>query len=42
MRKIIKRFANNYYLEYDSGSFDDWCVYINQSKGIRCPPKVKI
>ena len=36
---IIKRFSDNSLLEYDRGSFDDWCVYYTNSSGIRKPPR---
>ncbi len=36
---IIKRFSDNSLLEYDRGSFDDWCVYYTNAGGIRKPPK---
>ena len=39
MGQIIKNFGNGYYLEYDRGSFDDWCVYFTQPNGKRNPPK---
>lgn len=34
---IIKRFADNSQLEYDSGKFDDWCVYYTNPSGLRTP-----
>lgn len=36
---IIKRFSDNSLLEYDRGSFDDWCVYYTNASGIRKPPR---
>lgn len=38
MSKIIKTFADNSYLEYDRGKFDDWCVYYSLPNGTRKPP----
>lgn len=38
MGKIIKSFSDGSYLEYDRGNFDDWCVYMVESNGIRKPP----
>ena len=38
MGKIIKTFADGTYLEYDRGSFDDWCVYMVEANGYRKPP----
>ncbi|MDY5045945.1 DUF7004 family protein [Phascolarctobacterium sp.] len=39
MGKKIKTFSNGSYLEYDRGSFDDWCVYLTDSTGNRRPPR---
>ena len=39
MGQLIKRFENGAYLEYDKGSFDDWCVYLTQPNGSRRPPR---
>lgn len=39
MGKLIKRFENGAFLEYDRGSFDDWCVYLTQPTGSRKPPR---
>jgi len=36
---IIKVFSDKSKLEYDKGSFDDWCVYYTNAAGIRKPPK---
>jgi len=35
----MKRFENGALLEYDRGSFDDWCVYLTQPDGQRKPPR---
>ena len=39
MGKRIKSFADGSYLEYDRGSFDDWCVYLAKGDGSRRPPR---
>ncbi|MDR1854454.1 MAG: hypothetical protein LBR05_06055 [Azoarcus sp.] len=39
MGTTIKKFANGSFLEYDKGSFDDWCVYFTDPRGFRKPPK---
>lgn len=39
MRKIIKRFSDGSILEYDKGSFDDWCVYLTRPNVPRIAPK---
>ncbi len=39
MGSLIKEFSDGSYLEYDRGSFDDWCVYYTNSKGMRQPPR---
>ena len=41
MGKIIKTFSDGSYLEYDRGSFDDWCVYMVEIDGNRKPPRDK-
>lgn len=38
MGRIMKRFADGSFLEYDRGSFDDWCVYLTDASGNRRPP----
>lgn len=38
MGRLIKRFSDGSYLEYDRGSFDDWCVYMIEPDGSRRPP----
>lgn len=38
MGKIIKKFSDGSFLEYDRGSFDDWCVYMVEANGNRRPP----
>ncbi|NLO63636.1 MAG: hypothetical protein GX095_00130 [Clostridiales bacterium] len=36
---IIKRFSNGAFLEYDRGSFDDWCVYLTIPTKTRIAPR---
>lgn len=36
---IVKKFSDGSHLEYASGNFDQWCVYmVNPSKNYRRPP----
>lgn len=39
MGEVIKKFKDGSFLEYDWGSFDEWCVYMNDSSGSRKPPR---
>lgn len=39
MGQKIKDFSDGSYLEYDKGSFDEWCVYLVQPNGVRRPPR---
>ena len=39
MGTIIKAFHDGSFLEYDRGSFADWCVYITIPNGTRNPPR---
>lgn len=39
MGQVIKKFKDGSFLEYDQGSFDEWCVYMNDSAGSRKPPR---
>lgn len=39
MGQRIKSFVDGSFLEYDRGSFDDWCVYLTKSDGSRRPPR---
>lgn len=39
MGKIVKTFCDGTFLEYGSGAFDDWCVYLINLDGERKPPK---
>jgi len=39
MGQLIKSFPNGTFLEYDRGSFDQWCVYLTDVDGKRKPPR---
>ena len=39
MGQRIKTFSDGSFLEYDRGSFDDWCVYLTKPDGNRKPPR---
>ena len=39
MGQIVTKFSDGSYLEYDSGSFDDWCVYLTRPNQLRYAPK---
>lgn len=39
MGQRIREFRDGSFLEYDRGSFDDWCVYLTESSGSRKPPR---
>ena len=39
MGRVIKQFNDGSFLEYDRGSFDDWCVYLTEANGYRKPPR---
>jgi len=39
MPQLIKRFRDGSCLEYDQGSFDEWCVYYTRPNGKRTAPK---
>lgn len=39
MGEIIKKFSDGSFLEYDTGNFDDWCVYLTKPNGTRNPPR---
>lgn len=34
----INQFSNGAYIEFDTGSFDDWCVYVTRANGNRFAP----
>ncbi len=39
MPSLIKRFKDSSILEYDSGSFDNWCIYITRPNLQRYAPR---
>lgn len=39
MGQVVKRFSDGSFLEYDQGSFDEWCVYLTKRNGDRKPPR---
>lgn len=39
MGQLIKKFADGSFLEYDKGSFDDWCVYLTRPGIERYAPR---
>ena len=39
MERKIKEFSNGTYLSFDTGYFDDWCVYLTNRNGRRYSPK---
>ena len=39
MGKITTTFRDGSYLEYDTGTFDDWCVYLSRPNADRYAPK---
>lgn len=39
MGRTIRKFRDGCRLEYDRGSFDDWCVYLVSPDGTRRPPR---
>ena len=41
MGKTIKTFSDGSFLEYDSGNFDGWCVYLNRPGRERIAPTDK-
>ncbi len=38
MPRKINQFRNGVSIEYDSGKFDDWCVYLTRANGKRIAP----
>ena len=38
MPRRINKFSNGSFLEFDQGSFDDWCVYVIRTNGQRFAP----
>ena len=39
MAKLIKNLRNNRKVVFDSGTFDDWCVYVLEANGVRNAPR---
>lgn len=39
MGRLIKRFSDNSLLEFYSGRFDSWCVYLTRPDGAQHPPR---
>ncbi len=39
MGQFVKKFADGSYLEYGRGRFDDMCVYLTESNGVRRAPR---
>ena len=39
MGQTVTTFSDGSYLEYDRGSFDDWCVYLSRPNETRYAPK---
>lgn len=39
MPTLIKNVRNRNIVEFDSGSFDDWCVYLTQPQQLRYAPR---
>ncbi len=38
MSTLIKKFSDNSFLEYDTGKFDDWCIYLTRPDKPRYAP----
>jgi hypothetical protein len=38
MSRRINKFSNGGFIEFDTGSFDDWCVFVTRSNGKRFAP----
>ena len=38
MSQRLNSFSNGGFIEFDTGSFDDWCVYVTKSGGERFAP----
>lgn len=38
MPRRINQFSNGGFIEFDTGSFDDWCVYVTRTNGKRFAP----
>ncbi len=39
MGHVVRHFFDGSFLEYDRGSFDNWCVYLTDASGQRKPPR---
>ena len=39
MGKLIQLYSDGSFLEYDTGTFDDWCVYLTRPNQARYAPK---
>lgn len=39
MARLIKEVAGRYVVEFDRGTFDDWCVWVRDRRGRRTAPK---
>ena len=39
MGKLIKKFRDESFLEFDQGNFDAWCIYLQNPDGTRYAPK---
>lgn len=38
MVRLVKKFPDGSFLEYDRGKIDSWCVYMTNPDGVRRPP----
>ncbi len=38
MPRKLNTFSNGGFIEFDTGSFDDWCVYVTKPSGVRFAP----
>jgi hypothetical protein len=38
MPRRINQFSNGGYIEFDTGNFDDWCVFVTKTNGNRFAP----
>ncbi len=38
MPQLINRFSNGRFIEFDKGSFDEWCVFLSKRNGERFAP----
>ena len=42
MSTLVKNLCNNRCVVFDTGKFDNWCVYVVENNGYRIPPSDKI